>query len=104
MARLKHKRGRKSKYVKSLDNDYHREVKRKALIRDGFKCKNEGCNSTIFLELHHITYHLNGQSIIGTELVNLQWVVIVCEKCHQQIHDDLNHKWNPKNWNKEPIN
>ena len=104
MARLKYKRGRKSKYVKSLDNDYHREVKRKALIRDGFKCKNEGCNSTTFLELHHITYWLKGQSIIGTELVNLQWVVIVCEKCHQQIHDDLTHKWNPKNWDKESVN
>lgn len=103
MGRLKHKRGRKSNYVKSLDNDYHKEVKRKALIRDDFKCQNEECSSTIFLELHHITYWLNGQSIVGNELVNLQWVVIVCEDCHQKIHDDLGHKWNPKNWNKEPI-
>lgn len=103
MARLKHKRGRKSNYVKSLDNDNHREVKRKALIRDDFQCQNEGCSSTIFLELHHITYWLNGQSIIGNELLNLQWVVIVCENCHQKIHDDLGHKWNPKNWNKKSI-
>ena len=102
MARLKHKRGRKSNYVKSLDNDYHREVKRKALIRDGFKCKI--CQSTLFLELHHISYYVNGVNIIGKELEYLEWVVILCGKCHPEVHNNLTHKWNPKNWNKEPIN
>jgi 5-methylcytosine-specific restriction endonuclease McrA len=102
MSRLKHKRGRKSNYVKSLDNDYHREVKRKALVRDGFQCKI--CSSTIFLELHHISYYINNINIIGKELQYMEWVVILCEKCHPEVHANLRHRWNPKNWDKEPIN
>jgi len=42
MARLNHKAGRKSNYLKSLNNDYHREVRRRAFFRDGFKCVDCG--------------------------------------------------------------
>ena len=103
MARLNHKKGRKSNYVKSLGNTNHREVKRKALIRDKFQCREEGCNSKIYLELHHITYYVDNLPIIGKELEYLEWVVILCERCHQKVHSDVNHKWNPNNIRKQPI-
>ena len=103
MARLKHKRGRKSNYVKSLDNDYHREVRRKVMIRDGFQCRFPGCNCRINLELHHITYFVDVVNIVGKELDYLEWMVMLCEGHHEDVHKDINHIWNPKNRNKRPI-
>ncbi len=104
IARLSHRRGRKSNYVKSLNNDNHREVKRRAMLRDGFQCREYGCNCKIGLELHHITYYLNGKSYIGQELENLQWVVILCGTHHQNVHNTISHKWNPNNRNKQSAN
>lgn len=98
MSRLKHKRGRKSNYLKSLNTDYHREVRRKVLIRDNFKCKI--CESTLFLELHHISYYVNSENIVGKELQYLEWLVILCAECHQLVHDNIRHQYNPKNKNK----
>ena len=105
MARLNHKRGRKSNYVKSLNNDYHKEVRRRVLIRDGFSCRNQGCISQIYLETHHITYYVAGRSIVGRELEddNLKWLVTLCAACHEQIGKNQYHKWNPKNPTKQPI-
>lgn len=79
MARLQHRKGRKSNYVKSLNTDYHREVRRRALIRDGFQCVD--CNTKLNLELHHISYAHR-----GCELDYMEDVVILCEKCHQKRH------------------
>lgn len=101
MSRLSRKRGRKSNYSKSLNNDYHKEVRRKTLLRDKFKCKI--CDSNLFLELHHITYYVDGKSIIGVELEFMQWVVMLCEECHQEAHDDEKHIYSPKNKNKKSI-
>lgn len=95
--RLKHKRGRPSKYRKSLQNDKEwLIVKRKVRIRDGFKCVL--CLCKIRLETHHLTYSKNGISIVGKELENLDAVVTVCEDCHQEIHVKENHTMNPKNY------
>lgn len=96
MSRLQHKRGRKSNYSKSLNNENHLEVRRRALLREGFACKVTG--KKIGLELHHIDY-----KYLGKELENMEWVVIVNSEVHQQIHNDINHKWNPKNPNKKPF-
>lgn len=97
MGRLQHKKGRKSNYVKSLNNENHLEVRRRALFRDGFHCRL--CEQRIRLELHHINYNF-----LGKELENLQWVVILCETHHQFVHNTPNHKWNPKNFNKVDVN
>lgn len=99
MGRLKHKKGRKSNYLKSLNNEYQRTVRERCLIRDRFQCRI--CGKKTNLERHHITYYINGQSIVGSELDYLEWNVILCENHHQEVHDDINHKWNPKNKNKE---
>lgn len=98
VARLQNKRGRKSNYVKSLSNNNHAEAKRKTLIRDKFHCKL--CNNRIYLEYHHISYHVQGKELEGD---NLKWTVILCEKHHQEVHNDLKHRWNPKNINKKCI-
>lgn len=99
MPRLQHRRGRRSDYLESLNNDYHKELRRRVFIRDGFRCRNERCGSKLFLELHHITYYINGRSIVGHELEddNMKWTVTVCDNCHQIIHKDPQHTWNPKN-------
>lgn len=95
MSRLAHKRGRPSKYRKSLqNNDYWNEVRRRARVRDGFRCVC--CGELIGLETHHITYYANGESIVGKELDHLEWVATTCEVCHSEIHRFINHKLNPK--------
>ena len=95
--RLNHKRGRPSNYRKSLnDNQDWPIVKRKVRIRDGFKCVI--CEAKIRLETHHLTYSKNGKSIVGKELDNLDVVITVCETCHQEIHSDSKHEFNPINY------
>jgi len=101
MSRLKHKKGRKSNYVKSLNNDYDREVRRRVLIRDDFKCKL--CGSASFLEKHHITYYIDNKSIVGCELEFLYALVMLCSTCHQVVHNDKGHMYNPNNYNKEYV-
>ena len=96
MPRLNHKKGRKSNYLKSLDNDYHRRVRESALFRDDFMCQEKDCGSKIYLELHHISYAHK-----GNELDHMEDVVMLCEKHHSECHKNPNHKWNPKNPNKE---
>lgn len=98
-ARLKHKKGRKSNYVKSLNNEYWREVKRRVLVRDR-SCRNiingKICESKLYLERHHVTYYTEtGINIRGKELNYLKYVILVCSDCHDKIHNSR-HKWNPK--------
>ena len=97
MSRLQHRRGRRSKYLVSLDNPYHQEVRRRVLVRDGFRCRR--CGSKLYLEAHHITYYIGGENILGHELEgdNLKWVVTICCNCHDKIHKNLQDQWNPRN-------
>ena len=100
MGRLKHKRGRPSGYRKSLQNNpYWEKVKRKVKIRDNFQCVL--CPTKVGLEIHHTTYTVNGENILGKELEYLECVATVCEKCHAEIHRDVKHKLNPKNFRKK---
>ena len=98
MSRLNRKRGRPSNYRKSLKNPYWERVKRKVRIRDNFKCLI--CGSKTKLETHHITYYVNGTSIVGKELDHLEWIITLCEYDHQKVHNNLNHFFNPKNTHK----
>ncbi|MGV3695529.1 HNH endonuclease [Flavobacterium sp.] len=102
MGRLNHKKGRPTNYRKSLkSNPYWDEVKRRIRLRDNFKCIE--CGSIIRLETHHITYYVGGISIVGNELEHLNWLVTLCETCHQKVHNNPNHRFNPKNKNKVKI-
>lgn len=96
MARLKHQRGRPSNYRKQLQrNSYWNKVRAKVFVRDKHKCVC--CPSKIKLECHHISYFVDGKSIIGEELNNLQWLATTCEDCHDEIHKNPTHLLNPKN-------
>jgi 5-methylcytosine-specific restriction endonuclease McrA len=102
MSRLHHKKGRPTNYRKSLkDNVYWEEVKSKIRIRDKFKCVE--CPAIIRLETHHITYYVNQKSIVGHELDHLEWLVTLCEDCHEKVHKNANHRFNPNNKNKLKI-
>lgn len=84
MARLKHNRHAwadpgKAKYLKSLNTDYWREVKRMVHLRDHFACVD--CGSKLKLEVHHLTYAHR-----GLELEHLEDCVTVCETCHKKRH------------------
>tara|TARA_R110002167_G_scaffold81296_6_gene222722 strand:+ start:8526 stop:8804 length:279 start_codon:yes stop_codon:yes gene_type:complete len=80
------------------NNPYWETVKRKVKIRDGFKCVL--CNVTAPLEIHHITYYVDGKNIIGNELDYLEWMVTLCEGCHTDQHFIPNTPFNPRNPNK----
>ena len=93
MAKIK---GRPSKYRKSLQIDENwQEIRRKVKIRDEHKCRC--CGSKRGLDVHHITYYVNGKSIRGLELENMKWMITVCRDCHTIIHQLPNHELNPNN-------
>jgi len=96
MSSLQRKKGRKSNYVKkNLNTDYWRLVRQKVIFRDR-SCRI--CGSKLFLEVHHLTYFANGKSIVGNELQHLDKLVLLCAKCHKEVHNNKNHKFNPKNY------
>lgn len=85
MTRLAQKKGRPSKYRKSLKNNpYWEEVKRKVRIRDGHRC--QVCGKTYNLEIHHKVYEVAGYSIVGHELEFLYCLETLCEDCHAMKH------------------
>ena len=93
-------KGRPSKYLNSLKSDPQwDEAKRKVKIRDGHQCRI--CGSKVRLEVHHITYYVNNESIRGKESENLKWLITVCNTDHKIIHDNPNHPLNPKNKQKQ---
>lgn len=55
------------------------------------------CGAKTKLETHHITYRINGVSILGNELEFLEWIVTLCEKDHQKTHNSIKHPFNPSN-------
>jgi 5-methylcytosine-specific restriction endonuclease McrA len=60
-------------------------VRAKALLRDGFACTV--CKRRdLPLELHHIKYWVNGVNIVGKELEYMDYITILCEQHHKQIH------------------
>ena len=100
MTRLRNKRGRKSNYLKSLNNENHKLARERCLLRDNFTCRLPGCKTKHGLEFHHIDYKVLGKELIGD---NLKWTCMLCEDHHTMVHKDKNHFWNPKNFNKKHI-
>jgi hypothetical protein len=64
--------------------------------KDGLQGKCKLCDKKIGLELHHINYQY-----LGKELLNMEWIVILCSQHHQEVHNLSSHIWNPKNFNKK---
>jgi 5-methylcytosine-specific restriction endonuclease McrA len=77
-------KGRPSKYALSLkDNEYWTQVRRKVILRDRH-CQK--CGKMAFLDVHHKTYYVGGQSIVGKELEHLDCLVALCRDCHKAEH------------------
>jgi len=70
----------KGEYKDFLKSNYWATVRVEILKRDKNKCSH--CNTTINLQVHHITYknHFN-------ELNNLNDLITLCKKCHKKEHD-----------------
>jgi phage pi2 protein 07 len=65
-----------------LRSDYWKKLKKKRLKIANYRC--EHCDSTHKLSLHHENYeHLLVEPIVD--------VKIVCQQCHQKIHDQLGY-------------
>lgn len=92
-----------SKYSNSLlDNPYWETVKATVKERDNYRC--QVCGSLTRLHVHHITYKINGNSIVGNELQYIKWLITLCEKHHQETHNDRHHLLNPKSFFKVNAN
>ena len=55
-------------------------VRREVLIRDGFRCRADGCRNTRFLEVHHVVPRNAGGANIAANLITL------CSACHRHAH------------------
>ena len=50
------------------------------------------CGKDYGLEIHHKTYKVNGQSIVGKELEHLDCLITLCGTCHQRVHNKVKSK------------
>ena len=78
----KARKRRKMPYAEFLHSDYWQEVRKAVLEREGHKCHL--CQSTCFLQVHHVTYKHRGD-----ELRHLETVTALCRRCHARTHGKL---------------
>jgi len=84
-------------YQESLiNNPYWENVKQIIKTRDKKKCAI--CGNITQLQVHHITYKINGKSIVNSELNYLKWLITLCKKCHEDVHEDKSHSLNPRSY------
>ena len=88
MARLQHRPGRRSNYLRQLQSAEWQQVCRRVRLRDGHRCRL--CGKSYTLEVHHLTYRdEQGRSIVGREQEHLDKLVTLCAECHRKEH----RKW-----------
>lgn len=68
-------------YQEFLKSDHWKQIKIKAARRPKKYGACQSCGSTENIDLHHRTY-----KFLGTKH-ELQGVVPLCRKCHQEVHD-----------------
>lgn len=56
------------------------------------------CSNKTQLQVHHITYKVNRKTIVGNELQHLKWLITLCEKCHEKVHNNKKHSLHPKSF------
>jgi 5-methylcytosine-specific restriction endonuclease McrA len=61
-----------------LDPSLYRELSRKVMARDKWRCQSCGCSSN--LQIHHI----NPRSSLGDDVE--QNLITLCMACHEKIH------------------
>ena len=72
---------REMKYQDFLKTPYWKAISEKKKRQANWKC--ELCNSQQGLQTHHKTYENH-----GSELYNLQDLIVLCHKCHDKFHTD----------------
>lgn len=93
--------GRPSNYMNSIKYSASWNVVKSTIRRQrNYTCEVCGLSSTD-LDVHHLTYYVNGHSILGNELNHTDKLKLVCRTCHKQIHDDYKNPFNPKNYGKQ---
>lgn len=75
------KESRKSVYQRYLASSHWKELRKVALIRDGYFCQH--CGSPDFLRVHHKRYRTNLTKCVPEDLITL------CEDCHSKEHARL---------------
>ncbi len=66
-------------YTEYLQSNKWKKIARKIRAKYNYKCAE--CNSTIDLNVHHLTYEH-----IGNEQKHLDDLVLLCNKCHKTAH------------------
>ena len=67
-------------YRKYLKSGAWKEVREKALIRDGYRCKTPGCGRKA-VEVHHKYYRY-----VGREWEQMSCLVSICKQHHDREH------------------
>ena len=73
---------RKEQYLQLLRDDRWASKRKEIYIRDGYKCKVCGLGNRV-LQVHHKVYY----SKTNPWDIPDQFLVTVCVKCHQHIHN-----------------
>lgn len=76
-------------YKDYLASDYFQNLRKKRLARDGYKCVK--CGTAMNLQVHHINYEHMGRP--DEEIDDL---ITVCNKCHEEIHEGDIERWRSK--------
>lgn len=81
------------RYLQYLNSEKWRDIKRRRLEIDGYRCVSCGCRGTTGnpLEVHHLSYRYlyHEETRIYEDLVTL------CSCCHKQIHAVMNRVTSP---------
>ena len=87
---LNDKMGRRERYYKKLEDP--RWIKRKNEVIEANKCKCYLCGSSTNLQVHHKVY-VKGKEPWDYDDSDL---VVLCEKCHNMVHQNEYHELYPK--------
>jgi len=50
------------------------------LRRDGYRCSTPGCNHTLWLHVHHLSFYCQGGATVPDNLL------VLCSACHRNLH------------------
>jgi len=78
---VKHRANANMKYDEYLKSDTWQDIR--VIVKDRFGGRCATCNSNKDLHVHHRTYKNRGDYV--NELNDL---VLLCDKCHQMVHDN----------------
>lgn len=79
----------KEKYQKYLKDERWLKKREEVFNKKGYVCCK--CGSRFGLQVHHLRYK-DGKKPWEYPLDNL---IVLCDKCHHEVHEDVNNELNP---------